>query len=105
MPTRDVLLSSKLTMPPWRPHWLHRPRLAEAITAAPTARLILFSAPAGYGKTTALVDWCRRQEEEGAAVAWYSLEAGDNDPVRFVTYLTQALAGAVAGAGRRGPGG
>ena len=93
MPTREVLLASKLSMPPWRPHWLHRPRLAEAIAAVPAARLILFSAPAGFGKTTALVDWCHLQQEEGAAVAWYTLEAGDNDPVRFVAYLTQALAG------------
>jgi LuxR family maltose regulon positive regulatory protein len=96
MPTHEVLLTSKLALPPWRPHLVRRPRLAEAIAAVPAARLILFSAPAGFGKTTALVDWCRQQQGAGVAVAWCTLEAGDNDPVRFVAYVTQALAGALA---------
>jgi LuxR family maltose regulon positive regulatory protein len=51
-------------------------------------RATLISAPAGFGKTTLLGEWiasCRQP------VAWLSLDEGDGDPVRFLTYLLAAL--------------
>ena len=51
-------------------------------------KLTLISAPAGFGKTTLVSEWvtgCRRP------VAWLSLDEGDNDPTRFLTYLVTAL--------------
>ena len=51
-------------------------------------KLTLISAPAGFGKTTLVSAWvaaCRRP------VAWLSLDDGDNDPARFLTYLIAAL--------------
>jgi LuxR family maltose regulon positive regulatory protein len=46
--------------------------------------LMLVSAPAGFGKTTLLAQWLA---ESGMPVAWLSLEAQDNDPVRLPTSL------------------
>jgi hypothetical protein len=52
-------------------------------------KLTLISAPAGFGKTTLVSEWvvgC-----EWRPVAWLSLDEGDNDPARFLTYLVAAL--------------
>jgi len=51
----------------------------------------LISAPAGFGKTTLLVEWLKEREDGDQSVAWVSLDEGDNDPVRFLSYLVAAL--------------
>ncbi len=51
-------------------------------------RLTLISAPAGFGKTTLLCEWINMAD---FPVAWLSLEAADDDPVRFFTYFINAL--------------
>src|SRR5215831_18335181 len=53
--------------------------------------LTLMCAPAGYGKTTLLAQWC--QAQAGGSFAWVTLDKGDSDPVRFWTYLICAIAG------------
>lgn len=55
------------------------------------ARLVLIRAPAGYGKTTAMVQLQRSHEQSGTATAWLTLDAGDNDISRFMHCLTEAL--------------
>src|ERR671910_602329 len=49
------------------------------------------SAPAGFGKTTLLIEWLKGREGGDRSVAWLSLDEGDNDPVRFLSYLVAAL--------------
>ena len=51
-------------------------------------KLILISASAGFGKTTLISDWIAGC---GRPVAWLSLDEGDNDITRFLTYLVAAL--------------
>jgi LuxR family maltose regulon positive regulatory protein len=53
--------------------------------------LTLISAPAGFGKTTLLVEWLRERADGEGSVAWLSLDEGDNDPIRFLSYLVAAL--------------
>jgi LuxR family maltose regulon positive regulatory protein len=53
-----------------------------------TTGVTLISAPAGFGKTTLLSEWLANC---GRAVAWLSLDEGDNDPARFLTYFIAAL--------------
>lgn len=62
-------------------------------------RLILLSAPAGFGKTTLLCEWLRTPAGRDMPVAWISLDEGDNDPVRFGTYVCAALVQVQAGVG------
>ena len=87
-PERDFLLGTKLNVPGLRPDLVPRPRLAQRLAESPERGLILACAPAGYGKTVLLADWVRRVRRP---VAWLSLDAGDNDPVRFWRHTVAAL--------------
>ena len=51
--------------------------------------LTLLTAPAGYGKTTLLMQWHEvvRQQTPEAVVAWLSLDEADGEPQRFLAYL------------------
>ncbi len=51
-------------------------------------RLILVSAPAGYGKTTLLADFFNAHS---GPAAWYQLEASDSDPTVFLTHLIETI--------------
>jgi len=82
------LLATKLHRPLPRTHLVRRPQLAERLTQGAVGPLTLVSAPAGFGKTTLLAQWLA---ESGMPVAWLSLEAGDNEMVRFLSYLIAAL--------------
>lgn len=90
---RDTLLATKLLIPVVTPRLLARPRLSDTLQKAhPHSRLVVVSAPAGYGKTTVIVDWLQRHHiAQGEKVAWLSLDEGDNEPVRFWDYFVAAL--------------
>jgi ATP/maltotriose-dependent transcriptional regulator MalT len=87
----DPLLSTKLHPSQVRPQLVARPRLIESLIRDPGRRLTLLSAPAGFGKTTLLNEWIRSHTGDGHSVAWVSLDEGDNDPVRFLSYLVAAF--------------
>ncbi len=95
MPTS--LLTTKLYIPPPRLALVPRPRLVERLNAGldTACKLMLVSAPAGFGKTTLLSEWIYSVETAEQAIptlfAWLSLDKGDNDPTRFWTYVVAAL--------------
>jgi hypothetical protein len=82
------LLPTKLHVPYPRSHLVPRAHLVERLQQGAERALTLVSAPAGFGKTTLLTQWL---VESGMPVAWLSLEAEDNDPTRFLSYLIAAL--------------
>jgi LuxR family maltose regulon positive regulatory protein len=84
----EPLLFTKLYIPPPRPKIILRPRLIERLNEIMHCKLTLISAPAGFGKTTLVSEWLAGCERP---VAWLSLDEGDNDPARFLTYLVAAL--------------
>jgi LuxR family transcriptional regulator, maltose regulon positive regulatory protein len=86
--TADSLVSTKLRPPEARPKLVARPRLTEKLEREAGRRLTLVSAPAGFGKSTLLGEWLSQEERP---VAWVSLDEGDNDPARFLSYLVAAL--------------
>jgi LuxR family maltose regulon positive regulatory protein len=65
-----------------------RPRLGDRLSQGIQTKLTLISAPAGFGKTTLVSAW---MSETGFPVAWYSLDPGDDDPIRFFTSIATAL--------------
>src|SRR5918995_3020133 len=76
----DGLLATKLHLPRPPQGLVARPRLLDRLDDGLARELTLISAPAGFGKTSLLADWSQRGERR---VGWLSLDAGDNDPVRF----------------------
>ena len=91
----ERLLPSKLHCPSVRSDFVPRLRLNQifAGTLERDRRLTLVSAPAGYGKSTAVAAWLGSAEfsKRSCSTAWLTLDKGDNDPVRFATYLVAAL--------------
>jgi len=84
------LLTTKLYIPPFRPELVPRPRLIERMSAGPRSgrKLTILSAPAGFGKTTLVSEWLSGVKRSSA---WLSLDEGDNDLARFLTYIIASL--------------
>ncbi|MDQ5854492.1 MAG: LuxR family transcriptional regulator, partial [Chloroflexota bacterium] len=82
------LLATKLYTPSPRPQVVLRRRLIDRLNAGLHRKLTLISAPAGFGKTTLASAWVAGC---GRPTAWLSLDEGDSDPTRFLTYLVAAL--------------
>jgi len=98
-PAAGSLLRSKLSPPQASADYLARPQVEAALSAYPHARLVLFCAPAGFGKTTALAMLAEQRRQAGSAVAWLSLGSDDDEPVRFFQQLIEALGQALPGLG------
>lgn len=87
--------SSKHRIPRARRDLVPRPTLlAPVLEQAADARLVLVQAPAGFGKTTLLVQLAAAlaTAASGAQVVWVSLDAEDNDANRLFAALFGALA-------------
>jgi len=82
------LLATKLHVPSVRSELVPRPRLTGRLDEGLERKLTLVSAPAGFGKTTLVSEWVTSCE---TPVAWVSLDEGDNDLTRFLSYLIAAL--------------
>ena len=84
------LLSSKLAAPSVPGRQVARPRLFSLLDEGAERPVTLVAAPAGSGKTMLLASWISAGSPPWP-VAWLSLDPGDNDPVRFWTYVLAAL--------------
>ncbi len=84
-----LILGTKITRPQIRSQLVARPRLFALLDQTTERPLTLLSAPAGFGKTTLHVAWA---SQNAVPVAWFSLDAGDNDPERFLAhFITSAI--------------
>ena len=95
-----MLLSTKLQGPSVRSGLVPRDRLVAALIVASGAKLTLISAPAGSGKSTLLGEWSESPDER-RPFAWLSLDASDNDPVRFYEGVIAAMRRVVPGIGEQ----
>lgn len=84
----EEFLITKLYVPRLPPAFVARPRLADQLDAGLAGTLTLVCAPAGFGKTSVLADWSRHRAPN---VAWLTVDAADNDPVRFWRHVVAAL--------------
>src|SRR5262245_36333089 len=95
VPSSEIF-PSKLHAPALKPSQLDRVRVAERIGAAGDVPLVVLRAPAGFGKTTAMVQYAARLRAAGRATAWLNLDTSDNDVGRFLAHLRAAAAGVTA---------
>jgi LuxR family maltose regulon positive regulatory protein len=86
---QEALLSTKLTPPRLRGPLVEREALFARLDQALEQRVVLLSAPAGFGKTTLVRAWLdsRNSQARMPPVAWVTLDARENDPVRFWRYV------------------
>jgi LuxR family maltose regulon positive regulatory protein len=101
-PGPAALLETKFYVPRSRRDLVPRPRLAERLDRGTALKLVLVSAPAGFGKTTLLTEWLAAGPAGPAderRAAWLSLDRADNDPASFWTYVIAALRTAAPGVG------
>lgn len=87
-PVDVTLLSTKFHAPRPRGALVARESLLRRLDHIPAHRLILVSAPAGFGKSTLLGAWIERSS---MPTAWLSLEARDDSFVRFLTYMVSSV--------------
>ena len=92
---REPLIKTKLIVPQLRSSLVSRSRLINGLAEGTGRGLTLICAPAGYGKTTLLVEWIsnypRDNKSANPVFCWLSLDEGDNDPTRFLGYLLAAI--------------
>jgi len=93
----DVVLSSKLHPPAGRRGSVVRRDLLIRLDESASAKLVVVVAPAGWGKTSLLRDWCSAGEAPRAA--WLSVDRDDDDPVRFWAHVIAAVAAVSPGTG------
>jgi LuxR family transcriptional regulator, maltose regulon positive regulatory protein len=84
------VLLTKLHIARPGPQTVHRSELFEKLDKGLQAKLMLISAPAGFGKTTLVSDWITQQKIPSA---WYSIDSSDNDVSAFLGYIITAIQG------------
>jgi LuxR family transcriptional regulator, maltose regulon positive regulatory protein len=83
-------LETKLFIPGARRELVPRPRLIERMAHGTAGKLLLVSAPAGFGKSTLLASWATDPSNEGRC-SWLSLDPSDDEPRAFWSYVIAAL--------------
>ena len=96
----DGLAATKLRPPALPERLVARPRLDTLLdgSVGGQVRLVLVSAPAGSGKSTAIAAWLAGRSD---SVAWLQVEASDSDPARFWAYVVGAVTAAAPAVSRR----
>ena len=80
----EVPYPSKVTLPVHRPPIIRRQRLIELLAQGLQRKLTVVSAPAGYGKTTLLLDFAQSWD---IPVCWHALDERERDLETFLRYL------------------
>lgn len=93
MKTPEWCVSGKLAVPRTRHHVLERRRAVDRLLGVLSRKLAIICAPAGYGKTTLLVQLYEALGAREAAPAWLTLDSDDRLEKRFLAYAVIALAG------------
>jgi len=83
-----VVIKTKIMIPRRRSEVLSRPRLLSILEDIIDVKLMIVAAPAGYGKTSLLVDYAYHTQ---LPVCWFALDTLDGDPQRFIAHFISAL--------------
>ncbi len=87
-----MLLKTKFLAPAFNPKSVERDRLVNRLAPRIGRKMVLLSAPAGYGKTTLVLQCLNRFSQQHC---WLSLDQYDNEPQRFWEYFIGSIATAI----------
>ncbi|RUX46367.1 LuxR family transcriptional regulator, partial [Mesorhizobium sp. M7A.F.Ca.CA.002.09.1.1] len=76
---------------PHHRRWVRRETILSTLARHIDTRIVLFAAPAGFGKSTTMAQWAAEIARHGRLTAWLSCEATDNDEGAFLSHLVGAL--------------
>ncbi len=85
--------------PPLPSGHVPRPRLCERLKAGLDGRLLLISAPAGFGKSSLAIEFCEQLTSDWQSL-WLGLSHRDSDPGRFLERLLAGLQSLFPGLGQ-----
>lgn len=83
-----TIVLTKVRAPQRRKDVLRRVRLVDTLHQNLHRKLTFVSAPAGYGKTTLLIDFA---DDVDATVCWYRIGPEDSDLVQFVQHIVASF--------------
>ncbi|MBH3444117.1 helix-turn-helix transcriptional regulator [Pseudomonas moraviensis] len=83
-------LDGRFFRPPLPDGYVLRPRLYQRLQAGLGGRLLLVSAPAGFGKSSLAVEFCQSLPAHWQSL-WLGLSPRDSDPGRFLERLLEGL--------------
>lgn len=97
--TNEIYLSSfplwlsaqKVTPPSVSENVIKHPLITNNLQQYFEIPLSIFSAPSGFGKTTALADWYHSLNKEGINVCWLSFDNTIKTPSMFASYILYSL--------------
>ena len=100
--SEHILVATKFSRPTVGENLVPRPRLLKRLEEGLHRRLTVISAPAGYGKSTLVLQWLTEMPLDVTEhVAWLSLDEGDGDLDHFLRYVLAALRTVVPAVGKR----
>ncbi len=82
------VVRTKIIIPRRRTEILSRPRLLSILENVLDLKLLILAAPAGYGKTSLLIDFAYHTQ---LPVCWFAIDALDADPQRFIAHFIAAI--------------
>lgn len=85
---QSIFLNSKITAPKSPLNLIERKQIDSLLQEHIEKKLIVFRAPAGYGKTTLISSWLKKTKE---TTVWISLDESDNNSISFWSYVLTAL--------------
>lgn len=85
------LMPFKAEAPLPSPFMVDRDEIGDRVFSASGVRLILVRGPAGFGKTTVLLQLKRRLMREAVPCAWLNIDSADSDLPRFLQYVEAVL--------------
>ena len=89
------IIQTKFCAPLLTSDIVERGRLLALLDGSLEVPLTLVSAPAGYGKSTLVSQWCKRQKHN---TFWLSLDPSDSDVQQCLAYLIADIQKQIPGA-------
>src|SRR5919109_761785 len=88
------LIRAKVERPQEQVIHIERDQILDRLEENEGRRVTFAIAPAGFGKTTLVAQWCHRRLQAGSRVAWLNVDESDRDAHQFLVYVIFALSAA-----------